>query len=76
MLTYLQQPFTVRLSSKFVIKSYLNSPPHHKHVATLPCEISMFNNRHAQEVIKANYRVRLSHPKAVLKYWSGKISIV
>ena len=33
--------FTVRLSSKFAIKSYLKIPPGLSHVATLPCEISM-----------------------------------
>ena len=32
----------VRLSRKFVTKSYLNTPPHPKCVATLPCEISVF----------------------------------
>ena len=34
--------FTFRLSRKFVTKPYLNTPPHPKRVATLPCEISMF----------------------------------
>jgi len=33
---------TIRLSSKFLIKLYLNMPPHLKHVAALPCEIYMF----------------------------------
>jgi len=42
MLTDFQICFTVRLSSTFVIKSYLNVPPYLKHVATLPCEISLF----------------------------------
>ena len=62
--------------SKFVIKLYLNIPPHLKRIATLPCEISMFTNRHVQEVIEANCCVRLSEPKTVFKYLSGKISIV
>jgi len=34
--------FTVRLSRKFATKSYTNTPPHPKRVATLPCEISVF----------------------------------
>jgi len=33
--------FTLRLSGKFAIKSFLNIPPHLKHGATLSCEISM-----------------------------------
>jgi len=33
-------------------------------------------NRHAQEVIDSNCCVRLSHTKTVLKYLSGKISII
>jgi len=32
-------------------------------------------NRHAQEVIEENCRVRPSHSKTVSKYLSGKISI-
>jgi len=36
-----QNSFTVRLSRKFVTKTYLNTPPHPKRVATLPYEISM-----------------------------------
>ena len=39
--------FTIRLCSKFVTKIYLNTAPHPKRVATLPCEISRFNNRSA-----------------------------
>jgi len=41
-LTDFQNSFTVRLCGKFVTKPYLNIPPRLKHVATLPCEISMF----------------------------------
>jgi len=42
MLTDFQNSFIARLSRKFVTKLHLNTPQHHKHVATLPCEISMF----------------------------------
>ena len=63
MLTDLQNSFTDRLSGKFATNSYLNIPPHPKCVATLPCEISMFKNRHTQEVIEANCHVRLIHSK-------------
>ena len=41
-LTDFQNSSTVRLISKFATKSYLNMPPHLKHVATLPSEISVF----------------------------------
>ena len=42
--TDFQNSFTDRLFTiyKCEIKSLLNIPPHLKHVATLPCEISMF----------------------------------
>ena len=72
MLTDFQNSFTGRLSGKFVTNSHLNIPPHLTYVATLPCEISMFKNRHVLEVIEANCHVRLSHSKTVLKYLSGK----
>jgi len=36
-LTDFQNSFTIRLSRKFVTKSYLNTPPHRKRAATLPC---------------------------------------
>jgi len=39
MLTDFQNSFTGRLTVKFATNSYLNIPPHLKHVATLPCEI-------------------------------------
>jgi len=55
MLTDFQNSFTFRLTRKFVTKSYLNTPPHPKCVVslvTLPCEISMFKNRSAQEEVK------------------------
>jgi len=67
MLTDFQNSVTVRLSRKFATKSYFNTPPHPKRVATLPCEISMFKNRSAQEVSEANCHVRLSHSNTVLK---------
>ena len=73
MLTDFQNSFVDRLTGKFATKSYLNIPPHLKYVPTLPCEISMFKKRNAQEVIEANCRVRLSHSKSVL---SGKIFII
>ena len=65
MLTDFQNSFADRLSGKFKTNSHLNIPPHLKCVATLPCEISMFKQRHAQEVNESNCRVRL-------KYLSGK----
>jgi len=37
-----QNYFTVRLTRKFVTKSYTNTPPHPRCVATLPCEIYVF----------------------------------
>ena len=42
MLTNFQNSFTGRLTGKFAAKTYFNTPPHLKRVATLPCEISMF----------------------------------
>jgi len=39
MLTDFQNSFTIKLSSKSVMKESLNIPPHLKHVATLPCEM-------------------------------------
>ena len=51
MLTDFQNSFSGRLTGKFATNSYLNIPPHLKCVATLPCKISMFKNRNAQEVI-------------------------
>jgi len=38
MLTDFQNSFTVRLSSKGVMKQSVKIPPHLKRVATLPCE--------------------------------------
>ena len=59
MLTDFQNSFTGRLTGKFATNSYLNIPPRLKHVATLPCEISMFKKWQAQEVIEANSHERL-----------------
>ena len=59
MLTDFQNSFTGRLTGKFATNSYLNILAHLKRVATLPCEISMFKKRNAQEVIEANCHVRL-----------------
>ena len=42
--------FTDRLSGKFATNSYLNIPPHHKYVATLPCEIWMTENWRQSEM--------------------------
>jgi len=42
MLTDFHNSFTGSLTGKFATNSYLNIPPHLRHVATLPCEISMF----------------------------------
>jgi len=73
MLTDFQKSFTGRLTGKFATKSYLNIPPHLKRVTTLPCEISMFKNRNAQEVIEANCHVKLRPLKKPSKYVSSKI---
>jgi len=39
MLTDFQNSFTIRISSKRVMKKSLNIPPHLKRIATLPCEM-------------------------------------
>ena len=59
MLTDVQNSFTDRLNGKFATKSYFNIPPRLKHVATLPCEISMFKKSQAEEVFEANCHARL-----------------
>jgi len=41
MLTDFLNSFTVRVSSKCVMKESLNIPPHLKCVAALPCEMLM-----------------------------------
>jgi len=40
-----KKSFTVIISGKFAMQQSLNIPPHLKHVATLPCEIFMSENR-------------------------------
>ena len=42
--------FTSRLGSKFATNWCLNIPPRFKHVATLPCEISMSEKWHHSEI--------------------------
>ena len=39
---------SIDITSKFVIKSLINFPPHLKYVTTLPCEISVLKTLHAQ----------------------------
>jgi len=67
MLTDFQNFFTVRLSKKFVTKTYLNILPYPKRVATLPCEISMFKKSQFLRVSEANRYARLSHSNTALK---------
>jgi len=50
MLTDFQNSFTDRLTSKFATKSSLTIPPHLKCVTTLPCELSVLKNSHAQDL--------------------------
>jgi len=76
MLTDFHNFFTGSPSGKFATNNNLNIPPHHNYVATLPCEIAILKNRHAQEVIGANCYVRLSHSQNSIKYLSGKIFII
>ena len=75
MSTDFQNSLTGRLSGKFATNSYLNIPPH------LICVVVSLHylvkyvcskNRHAQEIIEANFHVRLSHSEKNLKYLSGK----
>jgi len=57
MITYFQNSFTFRLNDKFATSSYLRNPPHLKCVATLPCEIWMWEKWRQSEiciVIKGN----------------------
>ena len=50
MLTDFQNSFTDRFASKFATKSSLTIPPHLSCVTTLPCEISVLKNCHAQDL--------------------------
>ena len=63
MLTYFHYSFIDILHSKFVIKPYSNTQRYLRHVATLPCEIHMFKNRHVQDVIEANCHEDLATQK-------------
>ena len=66
-------PFSdLKLDGKFAINSYLNIPPHLKHVATVPWEISSLcsNKRHAQGVNEANCHVKMKHSKLLKKILS------
>jgi len=47
-LTSFQKSFTGRVTSKLAIKTLVNIPPHLSCVATLPREIFMLKNCHAQ----------------------------
>ena len=67
MLTDFQNSFADRLIGKFATNSCLNIPSQLKRVATLPCKISVFKNRHDQQVIEANCRVRLKSLKNCFK---------
>jgi len=67
MLTDFQLSFTGRRIGKFATNSCWNISSRLKYVTTLPCEISMLKNRSAQDVIKANCHVTLSHSKNCFK---------
>jgi len=63
MLTDFQNSFTDGLIGKFAINSLLNIPSNLKCIATIPCEISVFKNCHAQGLSAVNCDVSLSHSK-------------
>jgi len=44
--------FTIRLSRKFVTKTYINTTPHPKRVATLPCEFCVQKIAILKEYVK------------------------
>ena len=48
-LTDFQSSFIVRLSDKFSVKGWLQTPPHLKCVITLPCEILISENKRQYE---------------------------
>jgi len=50
MLTDFQNSLTDRFVSKLATKLSLTIPPHLNCVTTLPCEISVFKNCHAQDL--------------------------
>ena len=76
MLTDFQNSFTADSVVNFPTNSHSNIPPHFNYLATLPCEISMLKNRHAEEVIEENCHIRLSHSKKLLRYLSDKIFVI
>ena len=77
MLTDFQHSFTDRLISKFATKSSLSILPHLKCVTTLPCEILVFKNCHAQDMIyEASCRAQLSHSKQLLKIPYSHVSVI
>jgi len=49
-MTDYQNSFTDRFTSKFATKFSLTIPPHLNCVTTLPCEISVLKNCHAQDL--------------------------
>jgi len=62
--------FHVRLSRKFVTKSYLNTPPYHHTLNVLLHYLVKYicsKNRDASGVSEANFYARLSHSNTVLK---------
>jgi len=61
MLTDFQNSATGRLTGKFAVKAYLNIPPHLKYELHYLVKYLCSKNRSAQEVIEANFHVRLSH---------------
>jgi len=49
---FFQNSFIGRLSRNFMAKQLLNIPSHLQHVATLPCEMFVLKNSHAQGWLK------------------------
>jgi len=57
MLTDFQNSFTAGLSRKFVTKSYLNTPPHPKRVATLLLQLQPFNGLFSRTTWVSRYQI-------------------
>jgi len=69
MFTDFQNSVSDRLSDKFATNSYLNIPPHLKHVATLPCEIWMSENwRQSETYIVIRDKSSCSSCDGILHY--------